>query len=104
MRPRNAGLLVAGLYGASLAASFLLLVAGAIAAGSAGASRAETVLLAVLGASAFVYALGAAAAYFVLRRAGLTVGARLAVLLGYGLIVLFSLVALFLVGALVFNR
>jgi hypothetical protein len=104
MKPLKAVLIVAGIYAGALLAGFGLLVVGAIAAGSSGASQAETVLLAVLAICALVFALGALLAFFVLGRAGLSVGVRLLAVLAYGLLAAAALIALFFIGALVFNR
>jgi hypothetical protein len=104
VKPWKAALLVAGIYGASLLAFVVLLVAGLIAAGSSGASRAESVLLLVLGLTALCFAMGTGLVYWVLGRAGLSGGARLLAVSGYALLCGATLLVLFLVGALAFNR
>lgn len=104
MKPLKATLLVAGIYAASLLAFFVLLVAGVIAAGSSGASRAETLLLVVLGLTALGFLIGTALVYWVLGRAGLAGGTRVLAVLGYGLVCGATLLVLFLVGAVAFNR
>jgi hypothetical protein len=104
MKAWKAALVVAGIYAASLLLFLLLLVAGLIAAGRSGASRAEGVLLLVLGSTGLGFAVGTGLVYRVLGRAGLLGGARLLAVSGYALLCGATLLVLFLVGALAFNR
>ncbi len=104
MRVLKAIFVVIGAYGASLAAYFAFLVLGVIVAGKSLGSKAEASMMLTLALTAFGFVVGGILAYWGLGRVGVSGGARVATCLGYALLALLTMFALFFVTAVVFNR
>lgn len=97
-------LVVLGTYLASLALHALCLVVGLGVAGKSLGARASNSMLGVLLATAVVFLCGIYVVYRGLRRVGAGSGATVGVTIGYGVLVVLTLLALALTTAVVFNR
>ena len=104
MRAIQALAIVGGSYLVSLFLAFVLVILTAGLTSTWGPSRAGTAMMAMLGGIAFVFLCAAIVVFLLLRSSVPAAGLRIAIVLGYGVILLLTLAGLAFVSAVLFDR